>query len=912
MRTLTAAEEKIVGADSAERIAKARVSIKDSGGTFRDLSTYPEEDFVKSVSWEENIDSPGMTATVILRRAAGEKSLSPLHSTSPLNKGWNSAASPVALLAVAREIKIEAAVCGPEGVAGTYIEVFRGYVDSVDWPDEEVELRCAGIEAKLRDTWIEKERIYAYANESDCQNGVRAFAVSTAYSAGEWVCPSQENVNGYAYYVTVGGTTAATEPTWPTTLTNTVTSGGVTFRCEITASTSAGCPVEEVMSFIVGDHNLGGVATPSSPSWAVKWFLQRRESVLSAINALAEQIGWCCRAKWDSGLSQFEMTFYDPNRSKTTPDRTFAPGAVLEVSQIGIRIADIRNAVRVIYSDSANLDPGGTPVRTTVEVTDSASITAYGRRFMEVAESSASNIDTSTEATRLANAILSDLAQPTAEVGVALQFFPWVELTDLIRLTANNIHFTTDLDVAVVSVRHEINATSARTSLQCRGKPSGGFEKWLARAGEAKPADVHVTTVAESLAIKAVKKEVIPGGLRVTSPAEAGGTAPKPRKIEMHVSKTPNFTPNVLTLVATGEQVDVVMPELEPGETYYMKRVPLLRNAERTARGLPSVEDSFIAGRNKAIHYDSTSTQGHLPLNGNFEHATRAIADKPPDHWEVSALGGETESYASSGSVWHGTDTDKGRYLTLRAHASQRGRILSSPFEVRRGVRALNIYLSIRRQTGSGSGSPYDLIVDVFGYKDAALTAQVVNYSVWLSGSASGAYPSLATWYDAVIDFGGGYGAVPSNVNFLQLAIRRSTAGSTAVAWDIGDVYVNEADFYRAAIDNIIQPAWVAVGTTPGFNTGWGNYGGSWQGAEYYKDPMGIVHLRGLVKRSSGSATIIFTLPSGHRPASDITFPTSSNAAFANVDINTYGNVIIVGGSPTVDVSLNGITFDTR
>ena len=48
--------------------------------------------------------------------------------------------------------------------------------------------------------------------------------------------------NGYAYKATVAGTSGATEPTWPTTLTQTVTDGTITWRCE--AAVSATPPFE--------------------------------------------------------------------------------------------------------------------------------------------------------------------------------------------------------------------------------------------------------------------------------------------------------------------------------------------------------------------------------------------------------------------------------------------------------------------------------------------------------------------------------------------------------------------------------------------------------------------------------------------------------------------------------------------
>lgn len=56
-----------------------------------------------------------------------------------------------------------------------------------------------------------------------------AFAASTAYTLGQRVIPTAGQ-NGYFYEVTTAGTTG-TEPVWPTTSGNTVTSGSVTFTC---------------------------------------------------------------------------------------------------------------------------------------------------------------------------------------------------------------------------------------------------------------------------------------------------------------------------------------------------------------------------------------------------------------------------------------------------------------------------------------------------------------------------------------------------------------------------------------------------------------------------------------------------------------------------------------------------------
>jgi hypothetical protein len=93
---------------------------------------------------------------------------------------------------------------------------------------------------------------------------------------------------------------------------------------------------------------------------------------------------------------------------------------------------------------------------------------------------------------------------------------------------------------------------------------------------------------------------------------------------------------------------------------------------------------------------------------------------------------------------------------------------------------------------------------------------------------------------------------------------------------------------------------------TPQFQNGWMNYDNSYNPVGYFKDSLGVVHLRGLVKGGSG---LIFTLPSGYRPPyrelhAVITHP---NVA-GRIDITPDGQVLMIIGSAEW-ISLDGITF---
>ena len=321
----------------------------------------------------------------------------------------------------------------------------------------------------------------------------------------------------------------------------------------------------------------------------------------------------------------------------------------------------------------------------------------------------------------------------------------------------------------------------------------------------------------------------------------------------------------------------------------------------------PSAEQSFVAGRAKAGHYDAGSTQSHLPLNGNFEHASDDLAAAPPDHWQVVTRPSETtEVWGSGGAVFHGTDASKGRYIELRASATQRGNLVSSHFEIRRGCRAANIYLSFQRR-GSSAASGKDLIVDVQLYADAALSTLVRSDSIFLSGDSAGPFPSLNTWYDHAIDYGLGYGTLPTNANFAVISVRRGTTGDNSFSYWVGDVYWQEADFFRATID---QPAFTAAS----FATNWGDVGAGYQATGYLKDSMGFVHIRGQPKVNTGTLTAtIFTLPSGSWPSAIEQYWVRMGTGVGSyVEIDTSGNVKYQGGvlaDAQSGLNLAGITF---
>lgn len=387
-------------------------------------------------------------------------------------------------------------------------------------------------------------------------------------------------------------------------------------------------PVEDVMQDVIDDNLGSGVVTlytPSSPSWNVMRYSQQREPVLDALRNLAAQIGWDVRYKWWAGTGEFRLTFFEIDRTKSTPDRTYTADQILAFRQMTMKIADIRNAVRVVYT------PISTQDRTSVLVTDATSIANYGRRYFEAAEASASNIDTSTEANLMANAILADLKDPAINHAITVPYSYETEIGDLYRFTADGVHFDSDLDAAVVGYTHTIKNGRANTQLQLRGKPSGRFLGWLrmeARSGVAPIGAIDRPGTATSGAIVQT-----PTGIQITYDDPSANMPVKDWAYsEFHVSKTSGFTPSIATEYGRAKTTTFTFSGLAPRTTYYIKIIVVDSWGNRSLASSQQYTTApiFVPGT-----IDYTEDRSQILPNGEF-HIWDPGADPtttPPSGW---------------------------------------------------------------------------------------------------------------------------------------------------------------------------------------------------------------------------------------------------------------------------------------
>lgn len=834
MRTVTAAQEAAIASRSMAQ--HLRVEVKDSGGTWRDMSSYPGFDSVLSASWRENIDDPHATADVVLLRELDALSLAPLMETSPANLAFAYPGSYAALLDVTRELRISVATMpsdAPSPAAGDWMVVFHGRIDQLDAAaGDTVRLTCRDLGGQLADAWIETERVYSYGTVSTLPVSMRVWTPGMTLVLNEYILPSETKRNGRFYKVTTAGTGGSSEPAWPTS--STVADGTATLTHQGTVTTT-GHIVETVMRNILDDNSFSAVtlSVPSASTWAIKQYKQDRTSVLEALRNLALQIGWDVRYKWNTGASEHRLTFFQPDRAKATTDRTFGSDDYEDVTRLALDVAGIRNVVLVNYPDAADLDAAGNPKRKTVTSTDGTSVSRFGRRFMEMSEPDAGQIDTSTEAQAYADAARKDLAWPKAEQSVSLCYgFPWAEPGDRYAFSANGRHYSSTQTLAVVGVEHRAENGGMRTELLCRGQPAGAYDVWQERSANNQRDDVVDREVFTSQSGITVSTQPVVGGVRisVTSAPLRGTEEPS---FEYHVGTTSTFTVNSSSLKAVSKARTVELTDLVPGATYYARVVPVYFNGG-VVRGQPSDGVSFVPSRASTAHLTATYDWGSHPLNGNFE--SQFDAASPPDHWTVAqGTWGSTFTRPTTGAA-------RGACYLKGDSSTYYDEIRSAIFPVKPG----NYYLfSWWEKYFSG----------VAGW---AVRVRQLNEDLSLGATTTAPdIPTSSTSWTQK----SGVVRISAPYVFAQLAFFRTpnNAGSAVAGVDLvrfDDMQPTQQDWQAPSLQNSYTDS-----------------GGGNATAGYMRSLDGRIHLRGLIGGGTATdGTTMLTLPVDYRPAASLHF----------------------------------------
>jgi hypothetical protein len=400
---------------------------------------------------------------------------------------------------------------------------------------------------------------------------------------------------------------------------------------------TSGTAITTVLQKILDDNLGAGVVTlavQGSPVFLLLPWNQDKEPIFSAMLKLVEQIGWDLRYKWNDTAGNFRLTLWTPDRSNTNnPAFTFTHHDFTDIKQLRISREDVRNVIVVTYTDAA------TQIRQTVSLTDSASITRYGRRYMEIQEASASQIDTSLEATTMATAALSDLKEPMAEQVMVTDYFWPAQLGDLYAFGPNNVLYDSTQYFAVISISHRLEEGSYQSEIITRGRPATAYRRWIGM--DARPGVGGSINMADPTAPQNVALTQIPMGFTLAHDLPKDPTAWG--RTEVYVSTTQsgvtqtqqngkNSKPTgqrVSSARATAHTVNNLLTNAENTKLYYVGAV--LVDTDNNYGTLSPVLPVY-ASRIGAAFENTAGAVASLLRNTDFNIYSRGT-ENPPDFW---------------------------------------------------------------------------------------------------------------------------------------------------------------------------------------------------------------------------------------------------------------------------------------
>lgn len=281
MRSLASGERALLAGTPLS--VKGQVQVRDSDGTWRDVSNLGGYDFFDSAEWGGNPDDPVQSCTITLLRQASSVNISPLMGSSSINR--DAGASYVPFLQENRRIRLYTAEGLPGFTPGSNANnswhlVFDGKIDDVVVNKSNIVLSCRDLGAFLQQASIEVETIYG----TDPAPGMSLEAIMQAIIT-QWV-PN------------------------PPTMVVPVASGAYRTRTKKADGSLLLIPLGNVMD---------------------------------ALQSLAAEIGWVCRYEWGAG-DTYELRFYRPGLrggDDTTFDYTEYTSSEYKTSD-----SDIRNVIR--------------------------------------------------------------------------------------------------------------------------------------------------------------------------------------------------------------------------------------------------------------------------------------------------------------------------------------------------------------------------------------------------------------------------------------------------------------------------------------------------------------------------------------------------------------------------------------
>lgn len=576
-----------------------RVKTADGDGVMRDLTALARgTDFVLSAQWSEDIDGAGQTFTIELAREHHLWSLARDMEESPLNLRTSDGLFDP-LVGVNRRTLIETAVV-PAGFEVRDIDFtveVEGRTDDVDWSQPNVVVSGRDKIGELQDTLIESTGSTITAIDDTGAGSTAEIETEDAHglSAGQRV-----SVHGTPDGDYDGSFTVADVPTVFTLRTAEAIGGspdaassGFLYGPDLKPyGSDAGQDADVTMQEIIDENEPAGgymfehVVYGTGVDHKVRTYNQKIEPVQAALDVIATATGRTLRYAWDDDRYDFRLLYSMPDINKSTPDWTMSARDYLDVQSVGVAIVDIRNAVEGRFVDmDGTPDADGNYPRRIVKMENAASIAKYGRRAAVLSEGSTSPINRLVEMEALLTAFLAYLSEPKALLETVHPYRRFVQLGDLGRFEANDVHWSSDKDLAAVSRENAFQAGGqVTTTLRLRGQPAGARLKlfqMIVHPGLAPNTPTTGTQAPSGLAVQCVT-----GGMHVSWDRPGGKGNRQYDRTEVYLSTVDGFDPSATVPYETTPASGMFIPNLTGGTPYHV----VIRHMDRAGNPSPYSE----------------------------------------------------------------------------------------------------------------------------------------------------------------------------------------------------------------------------------------------------------------------------------------------------------------------------------
>lgn len=813
MRTISADGQQLLGLSIQERSDSFVVEIdRDGNGTWVNLRDYEGVDWIDSVQWEDNEESPVNEATVMLRRKFDDMSLSPLMAQSKLNASGT-------LVWPKRRIRVRVNNLDRGNFASSGGDVvFDGHIAKIDFNSDPMTLQCRDLGGALQDAFIETQKIYGTDAGRDIEDVIQdilddantngwlldavtlhtptspGFAVKKYKQGKESVMEAIQKLArliGYQCKYRWRAGTSQFELTLYAPNREVKAQGSLT----VTGAPTAGQQLTVNATTLTEGTDFTGVGqTALQVATNIKDALLASAEA-SNVNAWVDDDGANPKVviEWQTpGTAGNSITFTEGLDNATADgggtlggtqtgaaisvDQTFGPDQYWNPEGLSIDVQNVRNAFSLTYAiPGADSDDY---TRVTVTRRNSASITKYGRRFFGITEDANSQIDTTEEAQAMLAAAEADLAEPSADLVIPMIYFPWGEAGDYYTFEADGIHFDSNQTLGVVSLRHSATGGQVRTVAVCRGKPSLGPGRWLeieARAGVAPRTDLFSDTP------DAPSVEAGLGSIIVTfdDPRTQDPPIEDWAYTEVYVDTSTiadpgaGKRPSVGLLKAKGRQTRFEIAGLTPGTTYYSAvfHVDRAGNVSNIST-VVSVATAYVG----PFHKNPDTDFGSIIHNSEFGVWSPPNDDKttnPPDGWQCV----DTTSLTLDNSLW-GSGSDNVYFDTAEGQTGGNAiKITSGTSE--KGVQSIDFHpvtegSIVRVECGYKRNTSGDAVRLIWQWFEEDKSTQVGSTQFFNESGTS------TSWTDIVQNV-----EVPANARYIRVAfILNENSGTHTVYLD--------------------------------------------------------------------------------------------------------------------------------